>query len=232
MVVGSFPRQLSKTILPGGYSARLGVESGGRAGNKVKTMRYLKYFALLGALLFIASVGSVKAQDYDNGYYADYDAYGPPPVCPYGYFSYYPYACAPYGYWGPNYFADGLFIGVGPWYGWGFGRGFRGHGGFGRGFHDGRGFGRGFNSRGFAGRGFNGRSGFANRGSFGNRGSFSRGFAGGNRGGFSRGGGNRGGGFSRGGGSFHGGGGGFHGGGGGSHGGGGHGGGGHGGGHR
>ena len=115
-------------------------------------MRYLKYFALLGALLFL-SVGSVKAQDYDEGYYADYGSYGPPPVCSYGYFSYYPYACAPYGYWGPNYFVDGLFIGVGPWYGRGFGRGFRGRGGFGRGFHDGRGF----NGRGFAGRGFNAR---------------------------------------------------------------------------
>src|SRR5713101_5736042 len=178
IVVGGFPRQLSPTNLPAGYSARLGVESGCRAGNKVKIMRYLKYFALLGALLLI-SVGSVKAQDYggDYGgdYYADYGAYGPPPVCPYGYFSYYPYACAPYGYWGPTYFVDGLFIGVGPWYGWGFGRGFRGRGGFGRGFHDGRGF----NSRGFAGRGFNGRSGFGNRSGFANRGGGTRGFAGG-----------------------------------------------------
>ena len=222
MYVGSFPRRLLKIILPGGYSARLGVESGYRAGHKVKIMRYLKYFALLGALLLI-SVGSVKAQDYGGDYYADYGAYGPPPVCPYGYFSYYPYACAPYGYWGPSYFADGVFIGVGPWFGWGFGRGFHGHGGFGRGFHDGRGFGRGFNSRGFAGRGFNGRSGFGNRSGFANRGGFSRGFAGGGSRGFA------GGGFHGGGGGFHGGGGGFHGGGGGGfHGGGG----GHGGGHR
>src|SRR6266481_1138478 len=27
-----------------------------------------------------------------------------------------PDACAPYGYWGPEYFVDGYFIGVGPWY--------------------------------------------------------------------------------------------------------------------
>src|SRR4029077_17919138 len=98
--------------------------------------------ALLGALLLI-SVGSVKAQDYgDYGgdYYADYGAYCPPPVCPYGYFCYYPYACAPYGYWGPSYFADGVFIGVGPWFGWGFGRGFRGRGGHGARFPGGHRF--------------------------------------------------------------------------------------------
>lgn len=38
------------------------------------------------------------------------------PYCPYGYYDYAPYYCAPYGYYGPDYFADGLFIGVGPWY--------------------------------------------------------------------------------------------------------------------
>ena len=43
------------------------------------------------------------------------DAYGPP-VCDWGYYSYYPYACAPYGYYGPGWFAGGLFIGAGPWY--------------------------------------------------------------------------------------------------------------------
>src|SRR5258708_10990122 len=78
-------------------------------------MRYLKYLALLAALLFI-SPGSVKAQDYDDDYYVGYGSYGPPPVCSYGYFNYYPYGCAPYGYWGPDYFVDGVFIGVGPWY--------------------------------------------------------------------------------------------------------------------
>jgi hypothetical protein len=52
----------------------------------------------------------------DPGYYADYG----PPDCEWGYYSYYPYACAPYGYYGPNWFYGGLFIGVGPWYHWGF----------------------------------------------------------------------------------------------------------------
>src|SRR5580704_8657139 len=49
-------------------------------------------------------------------------AYGPP-VCEWGYYSYYPYDCAPYGYYGPSWFAGGVFIGAGPWYHWGWGRG-------------------------------------------------------------------------------------------------------------
>ena len=122
-------------------------------------MRYLKYFALLGALLFI-SVGSVKAQDYGGDYYSDYGAYGPPPVCSYGYFSYYPYACAPYGYWGPSYFANGVFIGVGPWYGWGYGHGFYGRGRYGHGYYGRGGYGRGYYGRGFSGN----RGGFAYHG--------------------------------------------------------------------
>ena len=41
---------------------------------------------------------------------------GVAPVCPYGYFDYSPYDCAPYGYYGPDWFVDGVFIGVGPWF--------------------------------------------------------------------------------------------------------------------
>ena len=41
---------------------------------------------------------------------------GVEPVCPYGYFDYPPYDCAPYGYYGPDWFADGVFFGAGPWY--------------------------------------------------------------------------------------------------------------------
>ena len=51
--------------------------------------------------------------------------YGPP-VCDWGYYSYYPYACAPYGYYGPNWFSGGIFIGAGPWYGWGWRHGWGG----------------------------------------------------------------------------------------------------------
>ena len=41
---------------------------------------------------------------------------GPAPVCPYGYYDVPPYNCAPYGYYGPEWFTNGLFIGVGPWF--------------------------------------------------------------------------------------------------------------------
>ena len=44
---------------------------------------------------------------------------GAAPECPYGYYDYAPYSCAPYGYYGPEWFAEGVFIGAGPW--------FRGH---------------------------------------------------------------------------------------------------------
>jgi hypothetical protein len=48
---------------------------------------------------------------------------GPPPVCAYGYYSYAPYACAPYGFYGPGYFYNGIFLGVGPWRHWGYSHG-------------------------------------------------------------------------------------------------------------
>ena len=55
-----------------------------------------------------------------------YDDYGydySPPVCDWGYYNYYPYDCAPYGYYGPQWFSGGIFLGVGPWYGWGWNHG-------------------------------------------------------------------------------------------------------------
>lgn len=51
----------------------------------------------------------------------------PPPVCPYGYFEYPPYRCAPYGFYGPGYFYNGIFLGVGPWAGWGYAHGWGSH---------------------------------------------------------------------------------------------------------
>jgi hypothetical protein len=61
---------------------------------------------------------------------------GPPPVCEYGYYDYAPYECAPDGYYGSGYFYNGIFLGVGPWYHWGYGHGwgsYRFHGaGYGR----------------------------------------------------------------------------------------------------
>lgn len=41
---------------------------------------------------------------------------GTPPDCPYGYYDYAPYPCAPYGYYGSEWFLNGVFIGVGPWF--------------------------------------------------------------------------------------------------------------------
>ena len=49
------------------------------------------------------------------------------PVCSYGYYDYAPYACAPYGFYGPGYFYNGIFLGMGPWANWGYGHGWGGH---------------------------------------------------------------------------------------------------------
>lgn len=50
-----------------------------------------------------------------------------PPVCSYGYYNYAPYGCAPSGFYGPGYFYNGIFLGVGPWANWGYGHGWGGH---------------------------------------------------------------------------------------------------------
>ena len=46
---------------------------------------------------------------------------------PYGYYDYAPYSCAPMGYYGPSYFYNGIFLGMGPWAGWGYGHGWGSH---------------------------------------------------------------------------------------------------------
>lgn len=74
-------------------------------------MRLFKFLAplcLLSVLCF--SSPSVPAQISIGVHF------GPEPVCPYGYFNYAPYNCAPYGYYSPDWFANGIFIGTGPWY--------------------------------------------------------------------------------------------------------------------
>jgi hypothetical protein len=50
-----------------------------------------------------------------------------PPICSYGYYNYSPYACAPSGYYGPGYFFNGIFLGMGPWANWGYSHGWGGH---------------------------------------------------------------------------------------------------------
>jgi hypothetical protein len=52
---------------------------------------------------------------------------GVQPSCAYGYYGYSPYACAPYGYYGPGYFYNGIFLGMGPWGGWGYSHGWGNH---------------------------------------------------------------------------------------------------------
>jgi hypothetical protein len=90
-------------------------------------MRYLKYVALLGILLF-AVAGSAHAQVAVGVRVGPVGVgVGAAPVCAYGYYGYYPYACAPYGYYGPSWFLNGVFIGAGPWY-----HGWYGHGSYGR----------------------------------------------------------------------------------------------------
>ena len=96
-------------------------------------MRVLRYLALLAVLTVPAAFAhSQVAVGIGIGPVVDYPApvyVGGPPVCAWGYYSYYPYACAPYGYYGPDWFFGGIFIGAGPWYsgwygrpwGWGWG---------------------------------------------------------------------------------------------------------------
>jgi hypothetical protein len=132
-------------------------------------LRYLRYLGLI-AILMVPLASSEARVRVGVGFGLDYIT--GPPVCAYGYYSYYPYACAPYGYYGPDWFAGGEFIGAGPWFGWG-----PGWSGWGRGFDrrfDGRRFGRDFDRRGFD-RHFDGR-GFRRGGV--------RGFRGGSMGGF------------------------------------------------
>src|ERR1700686_4188482 len=185
-------------------------------------MRYLSYVALLTVLMLplAYSQAQVEAgvsvggnpgdadQCYDQSYTDPGYVTAPPPVCPYGYYSYYPYACTPYGFYGPQWFVGGVFIGAGPWYHWGYG-GYWGHGGYGyvRGGY-GRGYVGGY-GRGYA-RGY--ASGNYGHGSAGNyaRGGSARGYPGGNSfhgGGAVRSGGGRGYHGGGGGGGFHGGGG-------------------------
>lgn len=74
-------------------------------------MRLPKFLGLPSLLCVLAlSCGNARAQVRIGV------NIGVEPVCPYGYFNYAPYNCAPYGYYGPDWFNDGVFIGVGPWF--------------------------------------------------------------------------------------------------------------------
>jgi hypothetical protein len=82
-------------------------------------MKTLKLFALaaITAVCLMATAPKSQAQVQVD--------IGVAPDCPYGYYDVAPYDCAPYGYYGPEWFAGGVFIGVGPWFHGP--EGFRGH---------------------------------------------------------------------------------------------------------
>lgn len=84
-------------------------------------MKYLRVLALAALGIGLIPAGFAQAQRVSVG--IGIGVGGPayvvpagPPVCAYGYYSYYPYACAPYGYYGPTWFVNGVFIGAGPWF--------------------------------------------------------------------------------------------------------------------
>jgi hypothetical protein len=152
-------------------------------------MRYVKYVALLAVLMVPLAYSQAQVRvgigvGVGPGYVAG------PPACAYGYYNYYPYACAPYGYYGPSYFVNGLFVGVGLWYHWGhpawfWNRGYYGRAGYwgGRDWDHDRGWnGRGGYVHGYAGGGFHGGEAFHGGGGFhANSGFHGGGFHGGGR---------------------------------------------------
>jgi hypothetical protein len=79
-------------------------------------MRYIKYVAMLGLVVALASGMASRANAQVRVGIGIGIGVGPAPVCAYGYYPSYPYACAPYGYYGPNWFVNGVFIGAGPWF--------------------------------------------------------------------------------------------------------------------
>lgn len=81
-------------------------------------MRYLKYLALLLAVLALPALHSQAQVAIGVGINIgpNYGVYHEPPVCEWGFYPTYPFGCAPYGYYGPEWFVDGVFIGAGPWY--------------------------------------------------------------------------------------------------------------------
>jgi len=83
-------------------------------------MKYLRHIALLGLLALPLAYSQAEVRvGVGIGFGPGYGYVAGPPVCAYGYYPDYPYTCAPYGYYGPSWFANGIFIGAGPWYhGW------------------------------------------------------------------------------------------------------------------
>ena len=79
-------------------------------------MRYLKSLALFLVLLALPALHSQAQVAIRVNIGPSYGVYHAPPVCEWGFYPTYPFGCAPYGYYGPEWFADGVFIGAGPWH--------------------------------------------------------------------------------------------------------------------
>lgn len=79
-------------------------------------MKKIMLLSLLGICLVATPSAHAQPVGFGIGVGVGPVYVGTPPVCPYGYYSYYPYACAPYGYYGANWFSGGVFIGAGPWF--------------------------------------------------------------------------------------------------------------------
>jgi len=73
-------------------------------------MKTLKHLAIAAAAAICFAVTSPAANAQVSV------QIGAAPDCPYGYYEAPPYACAPYGYYSPEWFANDVFIGVGPWF--------------------------------------------------------------------------------------------------------------------
>lgn len=84
-------------------------------------MRGLK--TLLGTTALLAGLAMAPAAQAQ----IEINIGGAPPNCAYGYYNYAPYACAPMGYYGSGYFYNGIFVGIGPWSGWGYSHGWGSH---------------------------------------------------------------------------------------------------------
>ena len=74
-------------------------------------MRKLTFHLLIAALAVLGTAAFAPNAQAQVGVEV-----GVAPDCPYGYYDVAPYACAPAGYYGPEWFNDGIFIGVGPWF--------------------------------------------------------------------------------------------------------------------
>lgn len=74
-------------------------------------MKIFQCFALAALAMFCVTMSAPQARASQVTVNI-----GTAPNCPYGYYDYSPYDCAPYGYYGPEWFANGVFIGAGPWF--------------------------------------------------------------------------------------------------------------------